>query len=469
MDTYVVLLGSEARLMKIVLLSGGSGKRLWPMSNDARSKQFLRVLNGGDGAPISMLQRVWRQLHRVDLLQHTYVCASKAQSESIHSQVGLVPVIEEPERRDTFAAIALSCVYLADIAQSGDDEVMVVAPVDHYVDDSYFQQIAKLEEVLLESGADLALLGVKPTEPSSKFGYISVHEQTDESPWWQVQSFVEKPREPEAGTLIEAGALWNCGVFCFRIGWLKDILSQKGIIPTFANVQATFREFPKRSFDYEVVEQSTSVVVVPYEGRWKDLGTWSSLTEEMDNHFVGLGESVNCSNSHFINELGIPLIGMGLKDMIVVSSPDGILVADKQESAQLKSVLKHYHGRPMYEERLWGYYRVLDFQELEDGTEVLTKLIELNPGQNLSYQRHKWRSEVWTFIEGEGEVAIDNRVVPVSPGDVLRVYAEQWHAIRAVTRLRFVEVQRGSELVEEDIARKYLTWDEVLHHCGVQV
>jgi len=456
--------------MKIVLLSGGSGKRLWPMSNDARSKQFLRVLNGSDGTPLSMLQRVWQQLRGVDLLQHAFVCASKAQAESIHSQVGLVPVIEEPERRDTFAAISLSCVYLSDIAGCSDDEVMVVAPVDHYVDNEYFQHIAGLEDVLLDSGAELALLGVKPTEPSSKFGYISVEPQeSTAAPWLQVRSFVEKPEEPAAKRLIAAGALWNCGVFCFRIGWLKQVLLSKGISPAYTSIQSTFANFPKRSFDYEVVEHAQSVVVVPYAGRWKDLGTWSSLTEEMNTPFVGLGESVNCSNTHIINELGIPLIGMGLRDLVVVSSPDGILVADKGESAQLKNVLKHYHGRPMFEERLWGYYRVLDFQELEDGTEVLTKLIELHPGHNLSYQRHKWRSEVWTFIEGEGEVAIDHRIVPVSPGDVLRVYAEQWHAIRADTRLRFVEVQRGSELVEEDIARKYATWEEIQRHCGVQV
>lgn len=455
--------------MKIVLLSGGSGKRLWPMSNDARSKQFLRVLQGPDGSPISMLQRVWHQLERVNLLDGAFVCASKAQADSIHAQVGFVPVIEEPERRDTFAAIALSSVYLADIVNCSDDEVMVVAPVDHYVDDAYFEQIVSLESVLSESGADLALLGVKPTEPSSKFGYISVAPPNSNGPWRQVQSFVEKPREDRAEELIASGALWNCGVFCFRIGWLKNILLSKGISPSFDTIYKGFKDLPKNSFDYEVVEQVSSVVAVSYDGAWKDLGTWSSLTQEMESPFVGLGESVESTNTHIINELGIPLIGMGLKDLVVVSSPDGILVADKQQSSQLKDVLKHHHGRPMFEERLWGSYRVLDYQELDDGTEVLTKLIELNPGHNLSYQKHRWRSEVWTFIEGEGEVAVDEKIIPLSAGDVVRVYAEQWHAIRAVTKLRFIEVQRGSELVEEDIVRKYIKWEEVQRHCGVSI
>ncbi|QQE79327.1 sugar phosphate nucleotidyltransferase [Alicyclobacillus sp. SO9] len=455
--------------MKIVLLSGGSGKRLWPMSNDVRSKQFLKVLQGPDGSQISMLQRVWNQLTTVNLLEDAYVCASKAQADSIHAQVGFVPVIEEPERRDTFAAIALSCTYLADVVGCSDDEVMVVAPVDHYVDNEYFERVSGLEEQLNASHADLALLGVEPTEPSSKFGYISVEGETTSQPYRQVQSFVEKPDEDQAKKLIASGALWNCGVFCFRIGWLKNILLSKGISPSYTDIRENFKDLPKNSFDYEVVEHASSVVASPYNGKWKDLGTWSSLTEEMGDGFVGLGETVNCEGTHVINELGIPLIGMGLKDTVVVSSPDGILVADKQQSSQLKAVLKKYHGRPMFDERMWGSYRVLDYQELEDGTEVLTKSIELKQGHNLSYQKHRWRSEVWTFVEGEGELAVDDRIIPITPGDVVRVYAEQWHAIRALTPLKFIEVQRGAELVEEDIVRKYVSWEDVQRHCGVTI
>jgi mannose-1-phosphate guanylyltransferase len=465
--------------MKLVLLSGGSGKRLWPMSNDSRSKQFLKVLpqnrksaaagdadNGVNAqSTVSMLQRVWNQLDNVNLRQHTYVCASKAQHEVITAQIGDVPLIQEPSRRDTFPAIALASLYLADVERCPGDEVVVVLPVDHYVDDSYFTQVARLESALTASGADLALLGVKPTEPTSKFGYIRLKPGAPAGDWLEVDSFVEKPNRALAEKLIAEGALWNCGVFCFRLQFIQSVLRDKGYPTTYRELLEQFDSLPKRSFDYEVVEQTGSIVARSYEGTWKDLGTWESLSEEMAQPFTGNGEAVGCENTHVINELGIPVVAMGLKNVMVVTTPDGILVADKGSASKLKDVIGRYEGRPMYEERRWGMYRVLDYQKLDDGTEVLTKYIELLPGHNISYQKHFKRSEVWTIVEGTGELALDTRIVPVGPGDVIRIYAEQWHAIRAITKLKFIEVQRGSELVEEDIVRRYLSWDDVVAHC----
>ncbi|MFD1675675.1 sugar phosphate nucleotidyltransferase [Alicyclobacillus fodiniaquatilis] len=449
--------------MKLVLLSGGSGKRLWPMSNDIRSKQFLRVLPSAHSPrPQSMLQRVWHQLNICGLQQDTYVCASKSQAEMIQSQIGNVPLIQEPMRRDTFPAIALSTLYLLDVEGMSAEEPIAICPVDHYVDDHYFCEIQKLGALLTDAAAELALMGVEPTSPTSKFGYIVTGQKAyQQHAGLRVESFVEKPDEPKAVKLIERGALWNCGVFCFRAATILDVLAERGWPMTYAECLKTFATLPKRSFDYEVVERAKSIVVHPYRGEWNDLGTWAALSSHMSSPIVGQGIEHACEGTQIINELGIPVVGMGLKDTIIVATPDGILAADKDVSACLKDVVGDLQNRPMYEEKIWGTYRVLDYQKLADGTEVLTKNIELYPNMNISYHKHMKRSEVWTIIEGDGEVILDSGRALIGPGDVVRVYADQWHAIRTETGLKFIEVQRGSELTEEDIVRKYLTWAEL--------
>lgn len=455
--------------MKFVLLSGGSGKRLWPMSNDVRSKQFLRVLPGVDGAFESMIERVWHQLGNSGLQENAYICASKAQVEMIYAQLGAVPIIEEPTRRDTFPAIAMSALYLMDIGKISPDEPIAVCPVDHYVDDHYFTEIAKLGHVLETSGAELALMGVQPTAPTSKFGYIVPSDETLEGGSQTVSSFVEKPDTARAEELIANGALWNCGVFCFRGRLMLDALENAGMPTNYAQCVQSFADFAKRSFDYEVVERVKSIVVHPYRGTWDDLGTWESLTQYMGTEDVGNATRLDCDNTHIVNELGIPVVSMGLDDAIIVATPDGVLAAAKSASAELKHLVGALQTRPMYEERMWGTYRVLDYQKLADGTEVLTKSIELYPEQNISYQKHMMRSEIWTIIEGHGEVILDTARLEVGPGDVIRVYADQWHAIRTFTGLKFIEVQRGSELVEEDIVRRYLTWADLENalHIGI--
>ncbi len=452
--------------MKLILLSGGSGKRLWPMSNDSRSKQFLKVLTDDQGRSVSMLQRVWQQIDRVGLADSAYLCASKAQFEMIMAQLGQVPVIIEPDRRDTFPAIALGVTYLLDEINCDEDETVAILPVDHYVDDDYFTQIASLTATLDESSADVALLGVRPTEATSKFGYIGLYpsENGASARYQTVASFIEKPDVARARTLIEQGALWNCGVFCFRLGYLRSFLEQHHYPTTFATLMEEFHELPKRSFDYEVLEQALRLVAVPYEGRWQDLGTWSALMHEVGQDFVGMGHAVHCEGTHIVNELGIPVIAMGLKDAVVVATPDGILVSDLEQSASIKDAVVELAARPMYEERFWGSYRVLDYTTLDDGTEVLTKAITILPDKHISYQKHMLRTEVWTVIAGTGEFVIDTRVTTLAPGDVVRIFPDQWHAIKAIEQMQIIEVQRGAELIEEDIIRRYDAWDDILHH-----
>ncbi|MCQ6558454.1 sugar phosphate nucleotidyltransferase [Paenibacillus mendelii] len=456
--------------MKIVLLSGGSGKRLWPLSNDSRSKQFLKILKNGDGRLESMIQRVWGQLEEADLRRDAYVATSKPQVEMIYSQLGNeINLIVEPERRDTFPAIALAATYLYSVEGVSLGETIVVMPVDPYVENSFFQALKQLEHVLDHSDADLALMGVKPTYPSEKYGYILPKEEAGaDRPFVDVHSFREKPRKEEAEELIRREALWNCGVFAFKLNFLINILIANELPIQYDEMLKRYGKLPKISFDYEVVERANRISAVRYDGPWKDLGTWNTLTEEIKTSLTGKGIITEGSiNTHIINELDIPITLMGLSDVIVAASPDGILVADKASSPMIKEVMKHSDQRPMYEERRWGRYRVLDYITYPDGREVLTKRIFISAGNNLSYQYHSLRDEVWTVISGNGDMILNEHRFSVKAGDVLAIPKDNKHSLRAETDIEIIEVQTGSQLIEEDIVRLELDWNEIIQLCRV--
>ena len=451
--------------MQLILLSGGSGKRLWPLSNDARSKQFLPLLAKPDGGMESMIQRVVRQIREAKLTDNITFATNAVQRDSIINQLGEdVNVVTEPERRDTFPAIALASSYLAKEKKCNDDEVIVIMPCDVYTESKYFATIGKMVETVENDVADLVLMGITPTYPSEKFGYV-VPESTQSSEsvfnkdCLRVARFTEKPNEEKARELLKQNAFWNGGVFAFRLGYIMNIVNQYLQAETFLETRNRYAEFPKISFDYEVAEKAESVAVVPFSGEWKDLGTWNALCEELPSTHIGnvmMGD--NNVNTHAVNELGIPVFCNGLKDVIVAASPDGIMVCDKQDSEKIKDYANKLTTRPMYEERRWGTYRVLDNSEYEDGTRSLTKIIHLNAGKNISYQLHHHRSEVWTFVEGEGIFVLDGERKDVKRGDVMNIPVGHLHAIKATTDLTFIEVQIGNPLVEEDIERFEFEW-----------
>lgn len=470
--------------MKIVLLSGGSGKRLWPLSNESRSKQFLKVLRNSESELESMVQRVWGQLADVGLSDHAFIATGKPQVEMIHSQLGSeINMIVEPERRDTYPAIALASAYLYSIAGVSLNETIVIMPVDPHVEESFFQRTKELDKVLEESGADLALMGVKPTYPSEKYGYIvpdhgtsanadaadqSHHSSGTAKSYVEVHSFREKPREEEAVAMIEQSALWNCGVFAFKLDFIINILVAHGLPIQYDEMVKQYNRLPMNSFDYEVVEKANHIVALPYEGEWKDLGTWNTLTEEIPTPLIGKGIITDSSlNTHVINELDIPITLLNLSNVVVAASPDGILVSDKASSPMIKDVMKHADQRPMYEERRWGRYRVLDYLKYADGQEVLTKRICVSPGKNLSYQYHLLRDEVWTIVSGCGMMVLNNKHFPVKAGDVLVIAKQNRHSLLAETEMEIIEVQTGSELIEEDIIRLAFDWNEIMQLCAV--
>lgn len=456
--------------MKLVLLSGGSGQRLWPLSNSARSKQFLKVLENHKGERCSMVQRVWEQISNVGLENSAVVATSKSQVDMLQSQLGNnIPLIVEPERRDTFPAIALAASYLFSVQGVSLNESIVILPVDSYVTDDFFVRIKDLENALYEEGADLALIGVKPTYPSEKYGYIVPETQVVKEGIVNVSHFKEKPDGILANQLIKENALWNCGVFAFKLSYIIDKIKEFNLPLQYEELLESYESLPKISFDYEVVEKADKVIALPYDGSWKDLGTWNTLTEEMSVKVNGKGiVSPDCQNTHLINELDIPVAILGVNNVVVAVSPDGILVTDKESSPKVKELVSAFHKRPMYEERRWGWYQVLDHTKFSDGREVLTKKIGVAAGKNLSYQLHHKRSEVWTIIEGEGEFALNEKIVTVKSGDTLEIPLGAKHGIKASSDLQFIEVQTGTELVEEDIIRIFLTWEEVELNCTVK-
>lgn len=436
--------------MNIILLSGGSGKRLWPLSNDVRSKQFLKIFTKDDGTRESMAMRMYRMIKEIDSDATVTIATSENQIPQIRAQLGEeVGISVEPTRRDTFPAIALAAAYLKKQGV-GDDEPVVVCPVDPYVNADYFECLKELSD---EAGkANLTLMGIEPTYPSTKYGYII---PTSQDHIASVSEFKEKPDEDTAKKYIAGGALWNGGVFAFKLSYLLGIALTLFSTDSYDELFERYSELQKISFDYAVVEKEKSINVIRFNGEWKDLGTWNTLSEAMIDPVSGNATADDCENTHVVNELGIPLIALGIKDAVIAATPDGILVSDKEASPKLKDYVAS--ARPMYERREWGEYKVLDYKLHEDGQNSLVKELIITPGQHISYQRHRHRTEIWTFTEGTGELILDGEVKRVGRGDVAVIKPGMKHAIKGITELHIIEVQVGDELTEEDIER--LDWD----------
>lgn len=430
--------------MNIVLLSGGSGKRLWPLSNDIFSKQFIRIFKTSDGAYKSMIQRVYRQIRSVSPASRVLIATAKQQIPAINNQIGSdVPICAEPCRRDTFPAIVLAASYLRDVCGVSEEEAVVICPVDPYVDDSYFQKLNEMWESAGRGDANLVLMGIAPTYPSEKYGYIIPKESAEIS---KVSCFKEKPDSETAARYIAGGALWNGGVFACRISYLLKRVRELTGFSDYHELYQRYEELPKISFDYAVVEKETDIQVMRYEGCWKDVGTWNTLSEVMEENCVGTAvQDSSCENVHIVNSLDIPVLCMGLKDAIISAGPDGILVADKEQSSYIKPYVDQFDQQVSYAEKSWGSFRVIDVED-----ESMTIKITLKRGHRMNYHSHRHRDEVWSVISGSGRTVVDGIEQSVGPGDVVTIQAGCRHTIIADTELRVIEVQLGKEINVND-------------------
>ncbi len=426
--------------MNIILLSGGSGKRLWPLSNDIRSKQFIKFLRKNDGTYESMVQRVYRQIKQADEKANIVIATSKSQLAIINNQLGDgVKVSIEPYKRDTFPAIALACSFLVDACGIGLEEPVIVCPIDSFVDDDYFCDCLKLCKLINENKSNLALMGLVPAYPSEKYGYIVPKTKETIS---EVVEFKEKPSLDYASKLIGKGALWNGGVFAFKIGYFLNKAKREIGFSNYKHLFSIFNEVNKISFDYAFVEKEKSPIVLKYTGKWKDIGTWSSLVDVINEEIIGNGLiSDSCEDTRVINELSIPVLAIGLKDVIVASSPEGILVTSKECSSQIKPYVDSIDQRIMFAERSWGSYQIVNIED-----ESLTLKVVLNPGHSMNYHSHLKRDEKWIIVSGEGVAVLDSIERKVFPGDVIEIEAGVKHTIIANTQLKLIEIQLGKDI-----------------------
>lgn len=430
--------------MNIILLSGGSGKRLWPLSNDIRSKQFIKLFKDDNGEYKSMVQKVYQQITEVDTEAKVIIATSKDQTSSIYNQLGdKVSVCIEPCRKDTFPAIVLATAYLHDVLKINEDEPVIVCPVDPYVDNSFFECLKKVNDFVKTGNANITLMGIEPDYPSEKFGYIIPKTSDSVS---DVKEFKEKPSKNIAEKYILQNALWNAGVFAFKI---KYLLQKAENLLGFSGYEKIYKEYEtlkKISFDYAVVEKEDSIQVVRYCGEWKDVGTWNALSEVLNDNCKGnviLDEK--CENTHVINELNLPIIVMGGQNLVIAASNDGILVSDKERSDYLKPYAEKLEGEVKFAEKPWGTYSIID--TAVNSTTAKLSLIE---GRQVSCHEYKNCIVIWTIMAGTGKLIWDKNELELKPGDVIKINSNSNHILMANTDMEIIENQIKVDVTIED-------------------
>ena len=430
--------------MNIILLSGGSGKRLWPLSNDIRSKQFIKIFKKDDGSYESMVQRIYRQIKKVDTGATVTIAAGKSQVSAIHNQLGeYIDISVEPCHRDTFPAIALATAYLVDVLNIDSSESVVVCPVDPYVDNSYFEALKELSEQIDKCNANLVLMGIEPTYPSEKYGYI-IPEGSDHIA--TVKTFKEKPTADVAEQYIAQGALWNGGVFAYKLGYMMNKAHELMDFTDYQDLFDKYNTLKKISFDYAVVEKESKIEVIRFSGMWKDLGTWNTLTESMEESVIGRGVlNEDCKGVHIVNEMDVPVLAMGLKNVVIAASPEGILVSDKDQSSYIKPFVDKFEQQIMFAEKSWGSFKVVDV-----GAASLVIKVTLNPGHCMNYHSHRNRDEVWVVVSGKGRAIVDDKELKIKTGDTIAMVRGSRHTVFAETELKLIEVQIGTDINVHD-------------------
>lgn len=223
---------------------------------------------------------------------------------------------------------------------------------------------------------------------------------------------------------------------------LMDFIDYQNLFDRYDTLQ-------KISFDYAVVEHEPSIQVVRFAGTWKDLGTWNTLTEVMEETIVGKGEmNDSCTGVHILNEMDVPVLAMGLHDVVISASPEGILVSDKEQSSYIKPFVDRFEQQIMFAEKSWGSYRVIDIEESS-----MTIKVTLNEGHSMNYHSHQNRDEVWVVISGNGRTIVDGMEQSVHPGDVITMSAGCRHTVLADTELKLIEVQLGEKISAQDKER----------------
>ena len=434
--------------MNIILLSGDCGRRLWPLSNGVRSREFLQILKSPDGEYESMAQRVYRQIMEIDENPRIVVVASKLQVPAVRNQIGEdVEICVEPSRRYTFPSVALASIWMLEKMNLEKDSVVIVCPLDIYADDTCFSTLKEMENLVKYEKTNLVLLGIEPTYPSENHGYVLVADKKKVS---RGIIYYDDPPKGMVGSLIEQGALWSGGTFALRLSYLQNRIQK--LLPFFdyEDLFRKFEEVPESSLEQMLLGSSEDWKTVRFTGGWKKLETWNTLAEVMEEDVVGKAElDKSCHEVYVINELNIPILCIGVKDIVISASPDGILVSDKIQSRFAESLLVRQDKQVMFSDKSWGSFQVLDI----DYDSMTIKVI-LKPGHRMNYHSHERRDEVWTVLSGQGRAIVDGMEEPITVGDVITMQAGCRHTVIAETELHIIEVQLGSWIDVSD-KRKY--------------
>lgn len=452
-----------------LILAGGSGSRLWPLSRELYPKQLLNIQTSE-----SLLQSTFIRLKECIDSENIISMTGVKHLSSVKYQLSSIAenpvVLSEPISKNTAPAIILGAKYITETSKT--DPVILVVPSDHRINDTnLFTETVKEGEKIASQGY-IVTFGIKPSYPETGYGYINTS-QTKISDGFKVNKFVEKPDEKTAEKYIADGNYyWNSGIFMFRASVLleeaakyaPDIFDKLKHFDFTKSSEIPFTEFdkmPSISIDYAIMEKSDKIALVQLKSDWNDLGSWKSIydvSKKDENGNVKIGHVLDeGSKNSFVYSSSKLVATIGLEDIILVETEDAILACKSDKTQDVKKIFDtlkkqndttHKVHKTVY--RPWGYYTVLG-----EGKGFLTKMIHVNPGQKLSVQSHNHRSEHWVVLEGKAKVILEGKELILSPGHSVDIAVKAIHSLQNPfdEDLKIVEVQKGDLLIEEDIIR----------------
>ena len=453
--------------MKSIILAGGSGSRLWPLSRDMYPKQLLSLDNEN-----SLLQQTFLRLRKFSSAENIATVTNIKHFQDIKLQLNSIDsnnlVIAEPLGKNTAPAIACTLEYFMQ-KNNNDDDIVLIVPSDHLINDiAAFAETVRKGEKLAQAGY-IVTFGIKPTYPETGYGYIKTAQSFETG--FEVEKFVEKPDLVTAQEYLNSGKFyWNAGIFMAKISTLLDEFAkyEPEIFATLKNLDfsnstkinySIYEAMPSISIDYAIMEKSDKIALIELESDWNDLGSWQSLYEikpkdENGNVLTGKVVVDDVKNSFIYSQKELVAVS-GLEDVVIVETEDAIMackMSDSQSVKKLYEKLKESNTTKLHKTvfRPWGYYTCMN-----EGDGYLTKTICVLPHQKLSVQSHNHRSEHWVVLEGQALVLLDDKKYDVYAGDSIDIPLKAKHSLQNPyeKELKIIEVQKGDYISEDDIIR----------------